>query len=66
MSIACSCGCFTTIDVDDTGLEITIPASARLKAIRETTDETTVTMKLDANAEERLITLLKARFRERV
>lgn len=64
--ITCSCGCGTAIEVDDTGLEITIPVSASGKAIHSMTDHTMVTMKLDANGEERLIAKLKARFRDRV
>ncbi len=64
--ILCSCGCGTQILVTDYGLEITIPAGSRQTALHHMEDETMVTMKLDANTQERLIVSLKGRFRERV
>ncbi len=48
------------------GLEITIPTNARPTALHHMEDETDVTVQLDANAQERLILALKARFLERV
>ncbi len=62
----CSCGCGTAVLVTVDGLEITIPADSRPKAIHHFGDETMVTLQFDANSQERLILALKARFRERV
>lgn len=66
MAVPCACGCGTEVDATDEGLEITIPASARGKAIYNGTEESLVTIRLDANGQERLILSLKASFRQRV
>ncbi len=64
--LVCSCGCGTEIDYMEGTLEVTIPKAGAGKAIHQGEEQTVVTMRLDANGEERLILRLKSQFQERV